>query len=181
MQTISINLLPEEFTKKELVKKKFYKIQSLSMAALIVLIFVGSLAISLRILQNQSIASAKTQLTQTENRVSALKGKEGAVVILKNRTDTISRVKENPSKQLLSYSLINNLLPADVSVSSLTIDQIGDITISIATSNQALLDSFLSDLTTNQKNFNLVERVNLDSISRSKDAIYRTTLKIKIR
>jgi len=180
MTFISINLLPPEFTRRAIHEKRFLRIQFLGIAVLLSLVFLTSLLTSLRVLQHQNIAQAQTKLSDLEKQVLDLKGAEAKVTVLKNRLDTISRIKELPSKQLAVYGLIFSLLPQGAVLSSLTVDQNG-VNLSLATADSSIIDSLIGTLSVSEKNRNLVDQVSIDNLTRSRDGIYRLTLIIKTK
>ena len=55
METISINLLPKEFTAEEIKQGKFYKIQAVGISVILLMVFLSVLTISLRIFQSSKI------------------------------------------------------------------------------------------------------------------------------
>lgn len=179
--SIAINLLPVEFATKQVRQKKFYKVQVVSIAALLIMAFMASITVALRVLQSQNLTSAQTRLAQAEDEVLNLKSKEAAVVVLKNRLDAINRVHGVSSKQLTAYSLIDGLLPQDIPINSLSIDVNGNILLSFTVSSPEVLDNLMTSLTSKDRNFNLVDQVEVESVARSRDGLLRVSLKIKAR
>src|SRR5437588_594087 len=102
MERISINLLPVEFTQEQVKNAKFYKIQARGIVIILIMIFLASLTIALRILQSHNIQQVQAQVDETSQKVSNLKDKEVALAVLKNRLATIGQYLGVPSKQASS-------------------------------------------------------------------------------
>ena len=66
---ISINLLPPEFLAEDIKRIKFVKIQTIGIGIVLVMIFLASLTVSLRILQSYNIAQIQNKLGQIEEKV----------------------------------------------------------------------------------------------------------------
>lgn len=179
MAKISINLLPSEFTEEEVKRAKFYKIQAFGVAILLVMVFLSSLTAALRILQNRSVNLAQAQLTEAEKRVVDLKDRQVSLVLLKNRLSTIGNFLGIPSKQAATYELVNNLLPASVQVSAVTVERSGETTILALVPDVSTLDNLLTKLVDKDASQEKISQVSIESLSRGKDGIYRLSLVIK--
>lgn len=179
MAHISINLLPIEFKQEEAKRTKFYKVQIIGVAAILVTAALASLTVTLRILQSQNISQIQTRVRASEQKISELKDTQATLLLLKNRLTAINQYLGIPSKQVQMYQLINDLIPVAFSVTSLSVDKNGDISILAAAPDGASLDSFMTDLTADGNNQNAISQVSLDSISRGRDGIYRLSIKIK--
>lgn len=179
MMKISIDLLPQEFKALEIKRAKFYKIQAIGVAVILVTAFLASLTVSLRIFQSQNISQIQSKVSASEQRISELKDTQAALLLLQNRLTAINQYMGIPSKQVQMYKLINDLIPAALSVTSLSVDKNGEISMLAAVSDSASLDSFITDLTSDGDNQNAISQVSLDSISRGRDGLYRLSIKIK--
>ena len=176
--SMSINLLPVSFRQLQQQNSKFYKIQTISIFLLLSLIFLTSIAVALRFLQTQQIKAAEVNLQQSNDKVSSLKSREEALFIVKNRLTAIDQISNIPSKQRAIYNLVNQLIPASLSLSLVSVDASGNMIVSIVAPNFTALDGLLSDLTNKEKNENQISKVSLESFSRSRDGLYRASLKI---
>ena len=54
MAKVTINLLPLEFREQDLNNAKFYKVQIIGVAVVLLIIFLSSLTVALRILQSKT-------------------------------------------------------------------------------------------------------------------------------
>lgn len=178
MQKISINLLPVEFKIIQQSEQRFLKIQTISIAVLLLFIFLATTTVALGYIQSQDVKNAQVNLDSAESAVSGLKSKESSLVALKNRINSISEVKKDPSKQRIMYSLVDGLIPANVNVSSLSVDKSGDVVIAAVFSDIQSFDSFTQDLVNRNKNQDKIKEVDIDSLSRSRNGQYRVNLKI---
>ena len=179
MPRIAINLLPIEFRVQELKRAKFYKIQAFGVVTILLVVFLSSLTIALRILQSQNISQIQNKLTQSEQRIADLKSIQGSLFLLKNRLTVINQYLEIPSKQVQMYKLIAELLPATVSVGSIFVDKGGEILILAVVPDSVSLDHLITNLISKESNQDKISKVSLENISRGKDGIYRLSLKVK--
>lgn len=175
---ITINLLPIEFTRLLKEYSRFYRIQTISISIILFLFFLTSVTIALRIFQSQQIQIAQAGLSQYSEKVSNLAPKEASLVILKNRLDTLDKVSGFPSKQRAVYNLVANLLPASITVSSISVDRNGEMSLTLVSQVFGDFDVFLSSLTDKETNEDKISKVSIDSLSRARDGIYRANIKV---
>lgn len=178
MAKISINLLPPEALAEEAKKTKFYKIQFAGIAVILIMVFLTSLTLALQILQSRNITVAKAQLAQEEQKVSSLKNTQASLFLLKDRLTVIDQYMGVPSKQSALYRLIEKLVPASVAVNSIIIDKAGDITLSAWVADSAILDDLMNNLFAKDYSENKINQVSIQSLSRGRDGLYRTSFKI---
>ena len=62
MSQIAINLLPYEFREQEIKRTKFYKLQSIGIGIIMLMVFLSSLTVALRVLQSQNISQIQKQV-----------------------------------------------------------------------------------------------------------------------
>lgn len=178
MSKIAINLLPLEFRNKEIKDAKFYKIQVLGIAFILLMIITACLTVALRYFQSQKISQLQDKFNQSEQKVINLKNTQASLILLKNRLTVINQFWQSPSKQVLSYELISKLIPASVSVSSISVDNSGEVLISAQAPDGILLDKVITNLTSQDSNQDKIKKVSLESANRGQDGIYRLSLKI---
>ena len=176
---IAINLLPIEFTQAEVKRSKFLKVQTIGVAVILLMVFLSSLSVALRILQSQSIKNVQTQVSASEQKISGLKDRQVSLLLIKNRLSVINQYLGNSSKQTTMFILLDKLLPSGVSISSTTIDKSGQISLLTLIPDSLTLDTMINNLTDKTQNQGQISQVSIDSISRGKDGVYRVSLKIK--
>jgi len=179
MANILINLLPIEFRQAEIKRTKFNKVQAFGVAVILLMAFLASLTVALRILQSQRIFQTKNRLSQAEEKISSLKTVQGSLVLLKNRLKAIDQYLGTPSQQSQMYQLVIGLLPANAAVSSITVDKGGEVIILATVSDPSSLEDLTTNLLSRDKNQDKISQVALESINRGRDGIYRLSLKIK--
>lgn len=179
MSKITINLLPPEAITEELKKAKFYKVQAVGIATILTLAFLTSLTVALRVLQSRNITEVQAQVSQTQQRVSELKGTQASLVLLQNRLAVIGEVYGTSSKQTAIYKLIDKLLPSSAVINSITIDKTGEVVFSALVPNVVSLDQLISNLSNKDSNDSKINQVAIESLNRSKDGVYRVSIKIK--
>lgn len=179
MAKISINLLPPEFNAEQIKRTKFYKIQAVGVIVILVMTFLASISVALRILQTQNINEVKAQLSQEEQKIENLKDRQASLLILKNRLATINSYLGVSSQQAAIFNLINQLLPTSVSVTSLSVDRLGSVLISAVVPDSLTLDETISSLISEEVNQGKISGVAIESLNRGKDGIYRLSIKVK--
>jgi hypothetical protein len=173
----SINLLPEEFSVKQKEQQKFNTVQTFSVVGVLVLVFLASVVVVLRLLQSQKIDKLQSDTQLIESKVSDFKGKEASLFVLKNRLTNVSQILKQPSKQVDNYYLVAKIIPSGVLISSISVDRFGSVSLALLCPNQKLLEQLLAGLTspTAFKTFNQIE---VESLTRGKDGFYRANLKV---
>lgn len=179
MANISINLLPIEFKQEEFKRTKFYKVQTIGVAIILVMTFLASLTVALRIIQSQKISQTKSRLSQAEEKVSNLKTVQASLVLLKDRLTAIDQYLGFPSQQTQMHQLVSELLPANANVSSISVDSGGEAIILVTVSDSSSLEFLINNLTSRDKNQGKISQVSLENINRGRDGVYRINLKIK--
>lgn len=181
MSKISINLLPIEYTAEEIKKAKFYKIQLIGVAAVIAVTFFASLTVALGVLQNQNIKEVKARLGESEERVLQLKDRQTSMFVIKNRLSTINQYFGVTSKQVSMYSLLNQMFPPGISISSFAIDRSGEAVVVGVAADGERVDDLISGLTSNSEASDKISQVSIENLNRGRDGLYRISLKIKTK
>ena len=175
---LKINLLPAEFLAAQKEAQKFRKIQFISVSVLVLLVFLASLTIGLRVLQTQRVNAAQISLDGSSAKVSAQKQKEAQLVILKDRLTSLRKLITNPSKQLETFNIVSILMPSQVVVNSISVDPNGNITLSLITADISALQSFIDKLMSKEINEGKISKIEISSIVRSREAVYKVDLKV---
>ena len=181
MAKIAINLLPLEFRAQELKAAKFYKIQTIGIATILLMIFLASLTVVLRILQSQNISQIQNQLTLSEDRISGFKNTQGSLFLLKNRLTTINQYLGTPSNQSQMYTIVTSLMPPAVSINTISVDKSGEVLLLASASDGSSVDDLIANLSFKENNEGKISQIFLETVSRGRDGIYRLSLKIKPR
>lgn len=179
MAKISINLLPPEIIAKGVKQASFYKIQIAGVAVILAMVFLASLTVALRILQSRNIAVIQKKITQSEERITALKGTQAALLLLKNRLEIVSKYLGVPSEQASMYKLINEIVPQTVAISSMAVTKTGEVSLLAVVPDNVVLDDLVHKLTLKENNEGKISQVGIESLNRGRDGLYRISLKIK--
>ena len=179
MTKIAIDLLPLEFKSEEIKRAKFVKVQFLSVAIILLMIFLASLTVALSILQSRNLSEVQSNLVRAQQRISGAKDTQASLLLLKDRLTVIKEYLGVPSAQAQMYSLLQNLMPASITVNSISIDKGGEILILAIAPDGNSIDQLLTNLTLKDKNEDKVSKVSVESLSRGRDGIYRISFKIK--
>lgn len=181
MAKISINLLPIEFIQEEVKKTKFVKLQSIGVIIILIMVFLTSLTVALRILQSQNIQGFQIRVSQAEGRINEFKEAQGSLILLKNRLGVISQHLGKTSKQREVYQFIDSLIPSSISVGSVSIDKVGEASMVALARDINSLDNFIRSLTDEEESKGKISQVSIESLNLGRDGIYRINLKIKPR
>lgn len=175
MERININLLPAEDALKQKKVRRFLLIQTVSTVLLLGLIFLTSSAFALRVLQGQNISKVQSLAQEEEARVGGFKDKETALFVLKNRLSAINNIVKTSGTQAAIYDLVVSDLPPSVVATSVSIDKVGNVIESLIVPDGRTLDNLLA------KFLNQAQKIEVESLSRGRDGIYRVNLKIQIK
>lgn len=176
--SISINLLPQLETEVLVRQKRFRNIQLFSTIAAVLLLFLASLAFALAIIQNFRLKESEANLNHAKEQVEKLKGAESTLLVLKDRLKEIERLQSEPAKQALLYVLIKKLTPSSLGINTIIIDRNSNADLTLTSQDAKAVDLFLNDLLNSQKNEDLIKGISLDNFSRTRDGIYKITLKL---
>lgn len=178
---ISINLLPPEFLTAEVKRAKFVKVQTIGIGIVLVMIFLSSLTVALRILQSYHISQIQNKLGQIEEKVLGLKNRQASLILLKNRLVAIGQYLGEPSAQNKMYKLLDQLIPESVSITALSLDKLGNTTIIAAVPNTTTLDNLMLNLLSKDRNEGKIGQVAIESLNRGRDGVYRLILKVEVQ
>ncbi len=165
---------------EEIKKAKFYKIQTIGVGIILIMIFLSSLTVALRILQSYNISQIQGKLSKIEDRVSGLKNRQASLVLLKDRLTSINKYWGQPSKQSNMYSLLDKIIPTQAVITALSVEKTGDATISLVVSNSDILDNLISGLLLQDTDQSKINKISIENLNRGRDGTYRLSLKIKI-
>lgn len=175
---LKINLLPAEFLASQREFQKFRKIQLISIFVLMLLVFLSSLTIGLRVFQTQRVSAAQAVLDDNSSKVSLQKPKEVQLSVLKDRLSILRKLIANPSHQLEIFNIVNTLLPSQLIVNSVSVDAAGNIQLSMLATDISLLQNFIDKLMSKELNEGKIGGVEVASLVRSREAVYRVDLKV---
>lgn len=176
---ISINLLPSEDIAKEVKRIKFYKIQFIGIIIILLMVFLTSLTVTLRILQNRYITRYQVKVTAAEKQVSDLKKTQVSLLLLKDRLKVIDEYLGVSSKQSSMYQLMDKLIPQSVAISAISVDQAGKVVLVALVQDSISLDALISNLTNQETNENKISQVSVESLNRGRDGFYRISFTVK--
>src|SRR3989338_7939264 len=179
MAKISINLLPPEILAEQIKGSRFYKIQLIGITVILMMVFLLSLTVVLRILQNRSIVMAQVEMDAVLQQVSGLKSTEASLYILKNRLAVISKYLGVSSKQSSMYKLIDEMIPSSAALNAVNVDKEGGVVLLLSVFDSDSLDTLITNLSQKESNEDKIDQVSIDSLNRGRDGIYRISLKIK--
>lgn len=175
MAKFSINLLPIESTAASIEIKRKKIVQTISVSSLLMIFFLASLVITLRFLQSRNLTEVNTGATAAADKISNFREKESTLVLLKDRLVQISKLTASPSKQKVIYDSVVQNLPANINVSSVILDSAGNLSISAVAPDPSSLSSFFAALSVNFEN---ISGINVESLSRGRDGVYRMTVRV---
>ncbi len=178
MAALSVNLLPKELIQKRLQTSKLSTLNKISVAALVALIFLTSVALTIRISQNAQLKRAQDGLAYAESRVSSLSEKEGQALILKNRLELIQKVKGLDSKLKAVFNVVIYLTPTDIQVLEASVDKNSNMSLSLNSSSLSSIETLINNLSNKEKNYDMIQKVDLEGMTFGKDGVYRFILKI---
>lgn len=181
MQKILINLLPIEVKASQIKEKKFFKIQAISIACILVLAFFASATVALGVLQSQKVKNTQDDLAVVESQVTTFQQAESSLTALKDRLTQIEKLQGDPSIQRTLYTLINAITPLGITIQTVSIDANGVINLSVTGANGQAVDTYLNDLLSSEKNENKIKIISIQNLVRTKDGSFRMNLLIETK
>lgn len=175
MAMININLLPFEDVIRQKKEGRFKIIQRISIFLLISLIFLATAGFITLYLQKLNINKIESEAASAEQNVASLKDKEAALFVLKNRLVSINQILKVPGQQADIYEIVVQNLPRSVGIASVGIDKNGNVIQSLVVPDGATLDSILKNYLAK------ATKIDVESLSRGRDSVYRVNLKIQIK
>ncbi len=181
MNTFTINLLPPEFAREEKLKQKFRRVQLISIAVVLFLIFISTATAGLRFLQIQEVRSVEARVKDSEGKVLSLKDKEIGLAVLKNKLSSIKEISKDSSEQARLFEQLNSVLPKDIRITSFTISDKQAISISGVSPSAAILEDFFSSaLASSDGGKDGFNKITLETLSRGREGVYRFSLQLMI-
>lgn len=181
MAKITINLLPAEFLIERLKDAKFAKIQAVGVGMILLVVFLSSMTVALRVLQSQRIKQAEDKLNTAKQDVVSLQDRQVSLVALKDRLSGIQKHLGALSPQAELFIFMNDIIPGSVSISGFNIDQSGNVSFSAVFPDISMLEQVIADLTNKDKNKNKnrIKEVSIENLNRGRDGLFRASFKIK--
>lgn len=177
----SVNLLPKEILLQRTQSSKLALISKLSIGMLVILVFLASATLALRIAQGVQLKGAKHSVVLAEDKISSLKGKEEALIALKQRLISIKKLSSQDAKIKAIFNLVVYLTPPGVQINEASVDQNGNMGLVLASTDLSSFNTMVGNLGNKEKNGDMIAKVDLSSLSLTKDAVYRFALKITPR
>lgn len=175
---LSVNLLPTEIMLQRQQSFRLTLSTKLSIAALVLLIFFTSLTLTLRIFQNSQIEKAKKNEVVAQGKIDSLRSKEDQLILLKTRLSSIKSLMGVDNRRKAIFNLVVFLTPSDTQISDVTVDKDGKMVMSLTSPTLASIDSLISSLGNQEKNSDLISKVDMEGLSLGKDLVYRFALEI---
>ncbi len=175
--SLLINLLPPEIILFRKQSTRISFINKASIVVLLILIFLTSTTVVLRVLQNKNLQEVDNQIVFAQSKINSLKDREGYAIALKSRVSSIASIGEN-SKQTAIFNLVTSLAPVEVDTQSISVERNGLMVFSANSPSLSALQSFLTNLSSKEKNSDLISTVALESMSKGRDNIYRVSFRI---
>ena len=172
----SVNLLPPEMLHKQ--NPKIALINKISIFTLTTLVFFTSATLALRLSQNFELQNVKKNLVRAEEKVTSLRGSEERVTLLKERLAAIQGIMSGDIKRKTIFNLIVYLIPPEIQVSELSVDKGGNVNLALSGTSSLFLQTLTDNLANQEKNSDMITKVDLDGLSIGKDGIFRASLKI---
>ena len=178
MNNISINLLPPENALNLKHQKKFKVIQRISTVALLIMVFLASVTIPLRIMQDKNFQNIDAAARSQVQTIEQSRTKEIALTVLKNRISLITKVNNDPQIQTNAYNLVNEIT-SNLAIGSIQIDKNGLAAITLNFSDANSLSVFLNNMTSKIA-LDKLSQVSVDSLGRGPDGVYRADFKLTL-
>lgn len=172
-----INLLPEEILIQRRHSYKIVLINRVSIAFLVVILIAAAFSLVLKINQANNLKRSEEEYTTAKDKIMGLQSKEADLLILKNRLSTIQSSLGADTKRKAVFNLVTSL-SSGMQINDLTVDKNSNMTISLSTASAVEIEKLLFDLSSKERNSDLISKIDLGGLSLGKDNIFRFNLKI---
>jgi hypothetical protein len=170
-----INLLPPETLIASHESDRIRLVNMITISIFVVLLFFTSITLTMRFLQNLQYSKANSNLVSAQERFVDLKDKEGYVYLLKQRLSLIRGLNSDTKKTAI-LNTVMSLVPSDISLTVISVTRSGGVDLSATTSSLDSFNGFISSLNNKEKSSNLINKVELISMSIGKDNVIRFSL-----
>jgi hypothetical protein len=183
MANLKINLLPPELEDQKKKKSRQVLVATVSIGFLVVIVAIAAVVLAFRLSQGVILSQVKKDLDNAKIQVSspALKQKEGVATSLKARLDNINSLLQEQPFAAYSYSLLYNLVPSDVRVTTVSVGEKGEVRISIESNNLDSLTTFFNNLVDPDQTQKKISSVSVDGFGRINSSTYRADINIKMQ
>jgi hypothetical protein len=178
---MSINLLPREVVLQRRNDSSFSRIYKLCIFGLVIAAFVTAVVLAVRVSQRLALEQTESYLTQAEAKINSFKDRETQLAELKEYLSLIKNLSNADLKKKSVYNLVAFLAPPDVTFSDVSIGSDGSTVISASSRSLVLIDQLVTDLSSKDKNADLISKIDLDGFTLGKDSTYRFGIRITVK
>ncbi len=166
MDRISINLLPPQLKENKQFESKKKLIYRISIAFLLVLILLTAGLIVMTVIQKSQLQKEVAKTASLTGKIDSLRENEAAVMILKNRLNTITQISGKQYSQTDSFILVTSLLPPNVNMQSFTVDQRNSVSLQGNAETASDLQKFFDNLSDPTVNEGKITKTTISSLNR---------------
>jgi Tfp pilus assembly protein PilN len=182
MANLSINLLPEQVSAEKKQRAKAATFVQISVLILVLIFVASGVILSFRFSQAAQLSKLQSQINSVKDEINSPDStkREGLLVTLKQRLDSLNEANSKSYPAQYAFSLINSMLPPNTQITGLNLDKTGKVTLEITSPDTTTLQSFLNNLMDPQINQQKVSSAAVQSINMNKDNTYATSLNFKL-
>ena len=181
MDKIAINLLPPELVNVKRASAHKSLLFKASVGVLIVVIGVTGTLLFVNLIQNQVLSQANQQSQEAHQQLDSLSSQQAVIFSLKQRLGTINTLISTTSATEQTLGLISSLLPADVQVDSINIDNKDAVTLSVKANSSESFNTLVNNLTDPNLNQGQITSATLNSLSEKGDLIYQAEIGVVMK
>lgn len=182
MAKLKINLLPPEIEAQRRQQAKKSTFLLLSIGFLMLVVAIAAVVLSLRLSQNLIFSQVNKDLTGAKNKISqpGYNQKEGLLVTLKNRLDSIANINSQETYASYAFGLITSLTPLELRLNNVAIDNKGKVKLTTQTASIAALEAFFNNLVDPQQTSQKITAVNIDGVTKLGSGFYQADLTLTL-
>ncbi|KKR81237.1 MAG: hypothetical protein UU73_C0003G0199 [Candidatus Daviesbacteria bacterium GW2011_GWA1_41_61] len=174
----AFNLLPEDLLLERKHSSKLVFVNRLSIVVLVLIVLFASGTLMLRLSQEAPLKKAQETLSGAESKITALKDRESQLLTLKQQLGLIDSLSGGDTKKRAVFNLMVLSLPFETQISDLGVDKNGQMEAVLSSVSVDSLETLLVNLTNQEKNSDLIRKIELNSLAVGKDGQYRFSLSI---
>lgn len=180
MSKIQINLLPIELRSVNTQNQKKALFLNLSILWLVIVIVLSVGVLSFRFIQNTRIQNSDEKISEAKEKVNQYKTQEQLVLVLKQRLQGINTVVSQDAGQAQAFNLITLLTPAQIRITSFSIDKSGNVVLQGEASSLVVLKDLFDNLTDPRKNEGKIVSSKVEALNKGTNDRIRFDLTIQL-
>ncbi len=164
--SILINILPTEKEDQAKEKTKRSLVLKLTIGVIVLVILITSATFGYKVYQGNQQENNNLEIAKATQQISLLKDQEGYLTLVKKRLNSINNLQTQQSQELIALNVMFNLLPNNISITSINSSRNGTVLISGVASDTTALQELIDVLSDPKINQQRLTKASIENLSR---------------